>query len=254
MAKNRKKYLMPVTAICITALALLLAAFLIYTSACTSKNEVPFLFGKACLKIETPSMSPEIPEGEYILVERVTAEEVKVGDIIVFTSRDPQIYGILNTHRVIKINYSSDGEIESFSTKGDHNMIADARATSPGDVRGKYVRVISGLSEFEKFVSGKLVIILLLLIPMLAISVAAAEAVLAGRSKKRKDAEKKLFLSELEKLRKNGLPEDYKAGSDGKTDSEYSEKSEPSEKQSDDGGTAEIPGASENNDNQKEEN
>lgn len=93
------------------------------------------IFGKRVVWVMTESMEDTIPAQSYILVKDVGDNKINVGDVIMFISRDPEIYGANNTHRVIDIN--DQGE---FITKGDHNRYKDEYTVKLEDVQGIYER------------------------------------------------------------------------------------------------------------------
>ena len=94
-----------------------------------------FLFRRTTMWVLTESMDPTIPPRTYILVEKATADDVEVGDIIVFRSDDPRIQGQFNTHRLVEKN----GDV--LVTKGDNNVATDGEySPTPDAVVGKYVK------------------------------------------------------------------------------------------------------------------
>jgi signal peptidase len=74
------------------------------------------------LVVRSGSMSPTIPTGSVVFYRKVTASNVKVGDVIVFDKPGQQNEKV--THRVLKISNGSTGRY--FTTKGDANGAADA--------------------------------------------------------------------------------------------------------------------------------
>lgn len=97
-----------------------------------------FVGNKTTMWVMTQSMAPTISPKTYILVEKVTAAEVQVGDIVVFESTDPRIAGQYNTHRVIEIK--ENGE---FVTKGDNNPGDDGKYSAQADkIMGRYVKTL----------------------------------------------------------------------------------------------------------------
>ena len=111
-------------------------------------------------------MEPSIHEGDYVIIKSIDADKLKVGDIITFYSEDSSIYGMLNTHRIVDIDENGD-----FVTKGDANPYKDSATVKKENVIGIY----SGKSRFLKwinsFASGKKLLMLLVIIPMLCVSV-----------------------------------------------------------------------------------
>jgi len=64
---------------------------------------------------------PVFSRGSMVIVEKISAMDVKVGDIIQYKAPDKMI-----THRIIQIDLADDGSGERiFITKGDNNPSAD---------------------------------------------------------------------------------------------------------------------------------
>ncbi|MCW4050846.1 MAG: signal peptidase I [Candidatus Bathyarchaeota archaeon] len=113
---------------------------------------VPFLLGFAALQsvldIDEPlvvssgrSMQPTINEGDILVFKGITAEEVAIGDIVLFEVPDYMIELLPPkiTHRVTEIRQDSDGYY--FRTKGDNAPLDTYEI--PGDkILGKNVAVI----------------------------------------------------------------------------------------------------------------
>ncbi len=89
------------------------------------------------------SMEPELRAGDLILISGVSAPDVKVGDVIVFSVpaaiREYYNYPPIVAHRVIKVN-TSEGKL-TFRTKGD-NTGEDPFTIRPQDLRGQVSRRI----------------------------------------------------------------------------------------------------------------
>ena len=76
--------------------------------------------------IVSPSMVPNINVLDVIITTRVSdPAKIKVGDVITFNSTDYRSSGVTVTHRVKKIEKTSDGKY-LFTTKGDANNTEDA--------------------------------------------------------------------------------------------------------------------------------
>lgn len=106
-----------------------------------------FLFGHTAVWIRTDSMEPAIPQRSYILVKKAAAEDVNVGDVIVFRSDDPVLEGALNTHRVTEII----GEHEEFVTKGDNNYVEDQYTAKAENIVGIYEKNLPLFTNFGRF-------------------------------------------------------------------------------------------------------
>ena len=72
------------------------------------ENKQP-LFGAYI--IISPSMVPTINVEDAIIIQRKEADELKVGDIITFTSSDPRYSGLTITHRIVGIEKSKKEDI-----------------------------------------------------------------------------------------------------------------------------------------------
>ncbi|MCQ2399395.1 MAG: signal peptidase I [Clostridia bacterium] len=144
-------------------LLIAVAAFLITTTTIektTGKKILPY----SLLRGITESMEPNIPANSYILVKTVSASEIKKGDVITFRSRDPQIQGELNTHRVVAV---LNGGTE-FVTKGDNNVADDEYHVFSEDILSKYVCNMPVVTFFVNLYSSKAGLIVTLAVGILA--------------------------------------------------------------------------------------
>lgn len=166
MQKKTKKIIGIVSISAVSALIALVVAFIIYLVVCNAVGNVPYVGGNAVLRVTTQSMGDTIPPGTYILVKRVDPNEIEKGDVIVFSSRDPAIYGRLNTHRVVAVG-SENGE-RAFTTQGDNavtNPNPDSYKVFDADVRGIYVRNLDALTSVAGVVLSPLGLVLVIFIP-----------------------------------------------------------------------------------------
>ena len=84
--------------------------------------------GLATFVVTGGSMEPTIHKGSLVIDEPVTADKVRLGDIITFDHYDQT-----TTHRVVGVEGSANGTM--FSTKGDANQVTDPEPlTFPGRV------------------------------------------------------------------------------------------------------------------------
>ena len=165
-------------------------------------NGPVFLFGRTTMWVMTDSMSPTIHARSYILVEKATADEVEVGDIVAFKSTDPQIAGMLNTHRVI----GKDGNV--FVTKGDGNPIDDGQYSAKAEnIVGKYVKTLPVMTFLGRIVLseiGFVFIVFLLLIVTAFCYVPEIKEALKKKEKENEESKQETFdrlvQEELKKL------------------------------------------------------
>ena len=127
-------------------------------------GQAPNFFGYSLFRVMTGSMEPTIPTNSLIVVKRAEAQELAVGDVITFYSRDPSLLGEPNTHRIIR--FEEDEGRQLIITKGDANNIEDRFPTQAEDLIGKVVFSSLFLGRLVKLISNPLVFIPLILIPL----------------------------------------------------------------------------------------
>ena len=86
-------------------------------------NLGPLIFPYRVYTVLSGSMTPTIPVGAQVVVLKVDASEIRVGDIITFDR--PSNPGVLITHRVIAVEPDGHGGSQ-WITKGDANSIPDS--------------------------------------------------------------------------------------------------------------------------------
>lgn len=160
-----------------------LLALTVYIMICNMRGQVADVFGVSIMKVVSGSMEPSIHVGDYILIKKADVSQLKEGDIICFYSRDEEIYGMPNTHRIAEI--ADDG---SFITKGDANPVEDSVTVTADTIIGRYEGKVRFLRWLNSFASGKKLLMLLVIIPMTL--VAFYEAVTIARLKEKCDLEK----------------------------------------------------------------
>jgi signal peptidase len=149
----------------------LLALNLINIFGAKLTGKVPKVFGYSIINIVSGSMEDEIPEGSYILIKSIDPQKIKQDDIICFYSRNPQIYGMPNTHRVAEDPIRVGEKIE-FVTKGDANPTNDKETARGEDVIGIYVKRLDKLTAISDALSGKTMIIIFAAMQLCFIGVA----------------------------------------------------------------------------------
>ena len=128
MAENKSRVLKTVKRIVLITLAAVLAVIIsltVYIMICSASGKVAEVFGTSVLKVVSGSMEPSISEGDYIIVRKTDAGELEEGDIICFYSKDSKIYGMPNTHRIVRI--LPDG---SFVTSGGRVLCVSSTGRS----------------------------------------------------------------------------------------------------------------------------
>ena len=157
--------------IVIIVLVLLAVIISISTFTARSNNGVPDLFGYSPFSVQSGSMEPTIMTGDYIIVDRVSADEannLEKGDIISFHTIIEETVTI-NTHRIVDV--IKDGEIIYYQTQGDNketNPEPDEALVAPGDVIGIYEGTrIPALGKVMNFLTSKWGFFFVILVPVL---------------------------------------------------------------------------------------
>jgi signal peptidase I len=112
-----------------------LAVSAVLTLALTLAIALPVLFGCRTLVVMSGSMEPTISTGSVVVVKRIPAAEVAVGDVISFQS--PETAGRILTHRVQAVGLV-DGRVE-VETRGDANSGSESWSIDPGGSVGRLV-------------------------------------------------------------------------------------------------------------------
>ena len=143
-------------------------------AAQSNADGVPSIGGKCFLTVASDSMSPTFERGDLIFGEMLTAEEkrnLNVGDVITFyADLDGNGSTELNSHRITKILYASDGTVMSYVTKGDNattNIVEDDPVQWQFVIsrwNGKKVDNVGSMLSFLQTPKGFLVVIVLPLI------------------------------------------------------------------------------------------
>lgn len=117
------------------------------------RGNAPAVFGYRILNVISGSMEPEIETGSYIIIRETDSDELVVGDIITFISKEPAIYGMYNTHRIYDICKDTYTGETLFITKGDAYEETDAYPVHENEIVGKLVKVVPFGKNIGKMIS-----------------------------------------------------------------------------------------------------
>jgi|GEM_PF-3001984 len=140
------------------------AVVIIYAAMIADSHSV---FGHRLYIIETGSMEPKISVGELIIVKDVKKSDLKIGDIITFTSNDPEIRGKNNTHKIERIDPKDDSV---FYTRGEANPLEDKYPVNFSDIKGKVIYHSAFFGSVIRFFMNPVYMLLLIVIPIIAFS------------------------------------------------------------------------------------
>ncbi|MFC7493200.1 MULTISPECIES: signal peptidase I [unclassified Nocardioides] len=115
----------------------------------------PHLLGYRTAVMLTGSMTGTIDTGDLVVSVPRPADEVEVGDILTFHA--PTADRHLETHRVIAVRHTADGEVV-VQTQGDANAAPDPwRATIEGDTVWETQYVVPHVGKAVQVVRGTVV-------------------------------------------------------------------------------------------------
>jgi signal peptidase len=117
------------------------------------------IFGWSIDAVKSGSMEPDISTGDLVITKPVSADEIKAGDIITFTSSSKKR---LTTHRVIAVG--EEGQLQ-FQTKGDANEDADIYMVPENNVVGKVYLKIPYFGYVSQFIKSPVGFVLTFCIP-----------------------------------------------------------------------------------------
>lgn len=110
------------------------AALLAVVAAALAVAVVPAIAGATPLTVLSGSMEPTLHVGSTVVVRPQPVANIRAGDIITFTDRDPDTDATRTvTHRVVEVLPGP-----TFRTRGDANNAPDVRTVAGADVHGVY--------------------------------------------------------------------------------------------------------------------
>ena len=205
--KSRKNRLRKILDGIVTVLMVLAAALLIYVLVSAARGDIVSVFGRSVLKVLTGSMEPTILTDDYIIIDRTATTDLSEGDIISYYSADPQIAGLVVTHRIVGI--LDDGR---YLTRGDANPVNDD-PVSEEQIIGRYVGKSRILRLAASFGSGRKLILLGVLILIFASSVFELKSIAVLWKKARdeqnenRQAQQKEREAHIEELKRQAVEE-----------------------------------------------
>lgn len=148
----------------LSVLIIIFSIMVLLTVVLTKSGEAPNFMGYSLFRVMTGSMEPTMPTNSLIIVKRVSPSELTVGDVISFYSRDPELLGAINTHRITEVEVL-DGKYV-FKTKGDANYQADVYSVSQADVIGKVIYCSVLMGKIVRLLSNPLIFAPVIIIPL----------------------------------------------------------------------------------------
>lgn len=144
---------------------ILVAALFAFTTLATKDDgSVSNLAGFTPLTVQSESMEPTFGENDLIIIQQCDPSMLKEGDIVTFHTIIDNQYA-LNTHRIVSINQVNG--LNSYTTKGDNNDLADQHVIADGDIVGKYAFKIPYLGAVMDVLSSTWGFLIIIVLPML---------------------------------------------------------------------------------------
>lgn len=144
---------------------ILVAALFAFTTLATKDDgSVSSLAGFTPLTVQSESMAPTFDQDDLIIIKQCDPSTLEVGDIVTFHAIIDNQYA-LNTHRIISINEVNG--LNSYTTKGDNNELADQHVIADGDIVGKYVGKIPYMGKVIGLLSSTWGFLVVIVLPML---------------------------------------------------------------------------------------
>lgn len=120
--------------------------------------------------IVSESMIPTIEVNDAIVVKKLNNEDLEIGDIITFNSKDYAYNGLTVTHRIVGIQKTSTGE-NIYRTKGDNNTFIDTALVDLNNIYGKVVLIIPKIGYIKNYLSSIPGFITLIVLPIVIVIV-----------------------------------------------------------------------------------
>lgn len=151
----------------ITILCLFVLLIIFYLISSKLNNKENYKPKISMYTIVSPSMTPVINVYDVVVnIRPEKSDDIQVGDIITYISRDPSSSGMTITHRVIEVSNSTDGTTQ-FLTQGDNNNDPDPLYVPFKDVIGVEVVIIPYLGKIQFLLSDHKNLLIILLVPII---------------------------------------------------------------------------------------
>lgn len=109
------------------------------------------VFGFKAFIVLSDSMSKtDFKAGDLVLTKPVDPKELKEGDIIAFSSQNPENFGETVTHKIRKKTFDATGQ-PGFVTYGTTTDTDDETVVTYPYILGKYVKSIPNVGKFFRF-------------------------------------------------------------------------------------------------------
>lgn len=153
----------------ILVLVILFASGVMVLSGINARSgKATTILGYGFMAVQTGSMTPVYPTGSVIIIKKANPSELKINDVITFYSSNPNLNGMIVTHRIMDITNDGDGTY-SFTTKGDANSINDEYKAESERIIGKVIAKSTFMEKLINIRQNPAVFLVVVLIPLTVI-------------------------------------------------------------------------------------
>ncbi len=164
-----KKAFNVISTVLVWALVVATVGMMIFTliSVNTFDQANRSIFGYKFFIVRSDSMSAtDFDAGDIVFVKNVDPATLQVGDIIAFTSQNPNNFGDTVTHKIREITTNAYGD-PAFVTYGTTTDVSDETLVTYPYVLGKYTGRIPNVGAFFQFLKTTPGYILCIFVPFL---------------------------------------------------------------------------------------
>ena len=237
--QKTKKILNIITTVIFAVVFVCLVVVFVMVSVQRKNGKDVKIFGHYMLAVLTDSMSGTIEPNEVIWSKAVEADDVDdfieehrkdsdilegqiltldEGPIVTFTAPSGALKGHNETHRISRVVYDDNGNIDKIYTKGDNEMSEDPWTLEEGDIKAVYIRKLPLVSGIMSFVIKYpfWAYVTLIAVPLLVVAIMFIVGFVKDRLKKQREEEQQELaestnLDDLSDEDKKKLLEDYLA-------------------------------------------
>jgi signal peptidase len=150
--------------LCISFAMVLIINVTLIAQSVIDDDKIPDVLGYFPLVVMSDSMYPTFEAGDLVIYHKAAAENVSVGDVIVFYDPASSDGQTLVTHRVIEI--VSDNGVNKYRTMGDGNNSEDKNLVPAENIVGTFQNSISGAGNIALFMQTTKGMLVCVVIPL----------------------------------------------------------------------------------------
>ena len=167
-----------------TAIFVIVTIAVIYLFVRIMTGRKAEIFGYRFYVVVTDSMTPELEVGAVILSKSVTPKDLQVGENITFLGTVGNQKGLLITHKIIEAPYYDDNGKGFVITQGvKQNSVPDSPVAFE-NIKAVMIKKMPILSFFYSLIKKPIGFIMIIIIPLIALTVYQLFKIAAYNAKK----------------------------------------------------------------------